>query len=176
MPNTVICDTSAIFYLHRLRRLSLLKELYGNIIVPQTVVSELKQGQDEGEDVPNLAEYPWIQIKHIRIPKIIGLMTDLGPGEAGVLALALEEPDALVILDDLLARRVAKLQGIKLTGTLGVLLKAKQQGHLQAVAPLIEELRKLGFWLSNSMQQDILKLAGELQDEDVHSYGGGVRE
>ncbi len=165
MPETVICDTSAIFYLHRLLCLNLLKELYGNIIIPRTVASELKQGQDEGEDVPDLAEYPWIQIKDIRIPKIIGLMTDLGPGEAGVLAIAIEEPDALVILDDLLARQVAKLQGIKLTGTLGILLKAKQRGHIQAVAPLIEELQKLGFWLSNSMQQDILKLAGELQDK-----------
>lgn len=128
--------------------------------------SELNQGRDEGIDVPDLSEYPWIQIRHIRIPKIIGLMTDLGPGEAGVPALALEEKDALVILDDLLARRVAKLQGIKLTGTLGILLKAKQQGYLQAVSPLIEQLQKLGFWLSNRMQQDILRLAGELQEEE----------
>lgn len=162
MPESVICDTSAIFYLHRLRCLNLLRELYGNIIVPHTVASELKQGLDEGEDVPVLAEFPWIQIRHIRIPKVIGLMTDLGAGEAGVLALALEEPDALVILDDLLARRIAKLQGIKLTGTVGVLLKAKSQGYIKAVAPLIENLQKLGFWLSDGMQQDILKLAGEL--------------
>lgn len=161
MPKTVICDTSAIFYLHRLRYLSLLKKLYGNIIVPQTVVSELRQGREEGQDVPDLREYPWIQIKHIRIPKIIGLMTDLGPGEAGVLALALEEPDALVILDDLLARKVTILQGIKLTGTLGILLKAKQKGHLQAIAPVMEELQKLGFWLSDSTKQNVLKLASE---------------
>ena len=166
MPKTVICDTSAIFNLHRLRRLGLLKELYGNIIIPQTVASELEQGNIAGEDVPDLAKFPWIRIKHIRMPKIIGLMIDLGPGEAGVLALALEEPDSLVILDDLLARRVAELQGIKLTGTLGILLKAKQQGRLEYVAPLIEELHKLGFWLSNSMQHDILKLAGELQDKE----------
>ncbi len=164
MPKTVICDTSVIFYLHRLRRLSLLRELYENIVVPQTVASELRQGLDEGEDVPDLAEYPWIQIRHIRIPKVIGLMTDLGPGEAGVLALALDHRDVLVVLDDLLARRIAKLQGLRLTGTAGILLKAKQQGYLKSFAPLIEQLKKLGFRLSNQMQQDILKLAGELQN------------
>jgi predicted nucleic acid-binding protein len=166
MPEIVICDTSVIFYLHRLRHLNLLKELYGTVAVPQTVVSELKQGQDEGEDVPDISDYPWIRIKSIRIPNVIGLMTDLGPGEAGVLALALEEQDALVILDDLLARRIAMLQGIRLTGTAGILLKAKTQGYIQVIAPLLKKLQSLGFWLSNDTQQNILKLADELQDEE----------
>ncbi len=102
MHRTVICDTSVIFYLHRLRCLSLLKELYGSIVVPETVAQELEKGREKGEDVADLVEYPWIRIKQIRIPKVIGLMTDLGPGEAGVMALALEEPDVLMILDDLL--------------------------------------------------------------------------
>ncbi len=105
MPKIVICDTSAVLYLHRLRRLDLLKELYGKISIPETVANELEQGQVEGEDIPDISDYPWIQIKPIPTPNIIRLVTDLGCGEAGVLALALEEQDTLVILDDLLVDR-----------------------------------------------------------------------
>lgn len=69
-----------------------------------------------------------------------------------------------VILDDLVARHIAELQGLRITGTAGILLKAKQQGHIKAIAPLIEQLLKLGFWLSDRLQHDILKLADELSD------------
>ncbi|MBT9171463.1 MAG: hypothetical protein DDT18_01839 [Actinobacteria bacterium] len=92
------------------------------------------------------------------------MVTDLGPGEASVLTLALELPDVLVILDDLLARRIAELQGLRITGTAGVLLKAKQQGYVEAIAPIIQQLVNLGFRISNRLQQDILRLAGESHD------------
>ncbi|GFP25263.1 uncharacterized protein HKBW3S43_01858 [Candidatus Hakubella thermalkaliphila] len=164
MPETVICDTSPIFYLYRLRQLDLLKRLQGVIVVPQPVIDELEQGGAEGEDVPELATYPWIQVKSVCIPRVITLVTDLGPGEASGLTLALELPDVLVILDDLLARRIAELQGLRITGTAGVLLKAKQQGYVEAIAPIIQQLVNLGFRISNRLQQDILRLAGESHD------------
>lgn len=134
------------------------------IIIPETVANELEQGQAEGEDIPDISDYPWIQIKPIPIPNVIRLVTDLGRGEAGVLALALEEQDTLVILDDLLARHIAELQGIKITGTAGILLKAKEKGYIKTIAPLIKQLLELGFWLSDRLQQDILRLAGELPE------------
>ena len=164
MPRAVICNTSAVFYLHRLQGLALLKELYGTIVVPQTVVAELEEGRKVGEDVPDLADHPWIEVRPV--PRIIRLLTDLGPGEAGVLALASEEAGALVILDDSLARRTADAQNIKATGTLGVLLKAKQEGHISEVGPLVEQLLELGFRLSTRLHRDILELAGELGEGD----------
>ncbi len=109
MPEVVISNTSPIFYLHRLRLLALLQKLYQEIIVPKAVVAELEAGRRQGEDVPEIDGYEWIETRAIRSPQILGLSTDFGPGETEVLALALEESDSLVIIDEKLARRIARL-------------------------------------------------------------------
>ena len=57
MPDIVICNTSPIFYLHRLGQLELLHMLYGRILVPEAVLEELKAGRDQGEDVPNIENH-----------------------------------------------------------------------------------------------------------------------
>jgi hypothetical protein len=124
-------------------------------------VAELRAGREQGEDAPEVAEYSWISVRAVRVPALIGLITDLGAGEAQALALALEEPESLVILDDRLAREVAKLQNLRITGTAGVLLRAKQEGHIQAIAPLLNKLTELGFRLSDTVRSHILRLAQE---------------
>ncbi len=161
MPDLVISNTSPLFYLHRLRRLDLLQKLYRRIAVPEAVVNELKAGRDQGEDAPDVADYDWIEVRTVRTPILVRLITDLGTGEAQVLALALEEPDCLVILDDRLAREVARLQNLRVTGTAGVILKAKQEGYIPAVAPLLDRLLQLDFRLSDTVKANILKLAQE---------------
>ena len=161
MPNLVISNTSPLFYLHRLGHLDLLQRLYLRIVVPEAVVNELRTGQERGEDAPNISDHAWIEVRPIRVPGLIRLITDLGAGEAEVLALALEEPGSLIILDDRLAREVAKLQNVCITGTAGVLLKAKQEGHISAVTPLLNKLTQLGFRLSHAMQAAISQLAEE---------------
>jgi predicted nucleic acid-binding protein len=161
VPDLVISDTSPLFYLHRLRRLDLLQKLYQRITVPQAVADELKVGGDQGEDVPNIREYEWLKVRSVRVPEVITLITDLGAGEAQVLALAIEEPGSLVILDDSLARQIARLRSLRITGTAGVLLKAKHEGHILAVAPLLDRLMQLDFRLSDAVKAKILRLARE---------------
>ena len=117
--------------------------------MPEAVRDELHVGRLQGEDTPELEAYAWITIRTVRVPEIIQLITDLGPGEAQVLALALEEPGSLVILDDGFARAVATARGIRLTGTAGVLLKAKQE-ELQSTNEQLEEKAQL---LSEQMTQ-----------------------
>lgn len=161
MPDLVISNTSPLFYLHRLRHLDVLQKLYERLVVPEAVRDELHVGRVRGEDTPELAEYEWIEVRAVRVPEIIGLITDLGPGEAQVLALALEEPGSLVILDDGFARAVAVARDMRLTGTAGVLIKAKEEGYIAAVAPLLDRLRRLGFRLSEATRAAILTLAQE---------------
>ena len=161
MPEVVISNTSPIFYLHRLRRLDLLQKLYQEIIVPKAVVAELEAGRRQGEDVPAIDRYEWIKIRAIRSPQILGLSTDFGPGETEVLALALEESDSLVIIDEKLARRIARLRGLRVTGTAGVLLKAKQEGHILAVKPFLDRLQEIHFHLSDNVRTLILSIAEE---------------
>jgi predicted nucleic acid-binding protein len=67
----------------------------------------------------------------------------------------------LVIIDECLARRHAKRVGLRLTGTLGVLLKAKSLGFVPSVAPLIDQLREGGIHLNDAVVAETLKLAGE---------------
>ena len=161
MPDLVICNTSPLFYLHRLGRLNLLRTLYGRVAVPEAVLAELRAGREQGEDAPDPGTIDWIEVRSVRVPQLIALITDFGPGEAEVLALALENPGSLVILDDRFARAIAKSRGLRLTGTAGVLLRAKREGALPAVAPLLAELARLGFRLTDSVSRTIRTLAGE---------------
>jgi predicted nucleic acid-binding protein len=89
------------------------------------------------------------------------LAADLGSGEREVLSLAAERPGATAILDDALARRMARHLDIPCTGTLGVLLRAKAAGHLEVVKPAIDHLAALGFWLDPITRSAVLELAEE---------------
>ena len=110
MPEVVISNTSPVFYLHRLGRLELFQKLYQRIVVPEAVVAELQTGRRQGEDVPNVRRYEWIEVRSVREPQLLGLSADFGPGEKEVLALALEESESLVIIDERLAREMARLR------------------------------------------------------------------
>jgi len=108
-----------------------------------------------------LQEASWLRIVSLQDPRRADLLADLDRGEAEVIALAQELNADLVVIDERLARLHAKRLGLTLTGTLGVLLKAKQLGHVQAVAPLIDRLRQGGIHLSDVVVAEVLALADE---------------
>jgi len=162
MPDLmVISNTSPIFYLHRLGQLELLRKLYQSIIIPEGVIEELKVGKMQGEDVPDIPKYKWIEIQAVQVPEVVSLIMDLGMGEAQVLALAIENPGSLIILDDRLAREIASSRNMRVTGTAGVILKAKQGGYIRSVRPIFESLKQLDFWISDVLMDNIIRMAGE---------------
>ena len=161
MPEMPIVNTSPIFYLHRLGLLQILNRLYGDVTIPEAVRDESEKGREQGEDVPQLENYAWIQIMNVDMPEYLKLIVDLGLGESEVLAIATNHPSALVVLDDKLARRIAKMQGFRLTGTAGVLLRAKEKGLIPALKPVIEKLMDLNFRLKPDLVDTIIELAGE---------------
>lgn len=161
MPEMTVVNTSPIFYLHRLGLLDVLNKLYGIITIPQAVKDELEQGRLQGEDIPRLEEYPWIEILGVNLPQYLSLVVDLGFGESEVLAIATDHPTALVVLDDRLARNIAEMQGFRLTGTAGILLRAKEQGVIPALKPVIERLVGLNFRLKPDLIRTLLDLSGE---------------
>ena len=105
--------------------------------------------------------HPGCALSRCRIPDRADLLADLDRGEAEVIALAQELSADLVIIDERLARRHARRLGLTLTGTLGVLLKAKQLGYVKSVAPLIDRLRQDGIHLSDVVVAEVLALADE---------------
>lgn len=160
MPE-VICNLSPLQYLHQIGCLELLHELAGTVKVPSAVCLELEAGLERGVELPNVREIPWIKIVDAVSAPALPLAADLGPGESAVLALALETTGSVVVLDDGLGRRVAELLGIRLTGTLGILISAKKKGLISSVAPTLSNLADLGFRLSPATRNVVLKFAGE---------------
>jgi predicted nucleic acid-binding protein len=156
----VVTNTSPLLYLHQLGKIDLLQALYSEIVVPRSVIEELAAGKAAGHDVPNVAAFTWMKVASSPTLVLLALATDLGKGESEAIAIA-HERDALLILDDALARRHASLIGVRLTGTLGVLLKAKAEGQIPMVAPLVSRLTELGFWLSDKTREAVLRLARE---------------
>lgn len=158
----VISDTGPLSYLHRLGRIELLHSLYGRIIVPPAVVTELGAGHRLGKDLPDVAALSWIEVRVPAAASLLGL-DSLGPGEAEGIALARTLPGALLILDDGEARRVAAAGGLRVTGTIGVLLVAKERGLVERIEPELTRLRTFGFRLAEAVRLDVLRRAGEIE-------------
>ncbi|MCZ7570155.1 MAG: hypothetical protein M5U01_16440 [Ardenticatenaceae bacterium] len=111
MPEA-ISDTSPLVYLHRVGVLDWLERLFGEVWIPSAVALELQQGRQRGYDVPDPDAYSWLHHVEPRSVPSEWLASDLGPGELAAMALALENPDHIILLDDALARRVAQAAGL----------------------------------------------------------------
>ena len=162
MPDTrIIANTSPLLYLHQVGCLDVLQHLYSTIVVPPAVREELETGRKQGVDVPDVGSVSWIVIQPVTSAALVPVVVDLGRGEAEVIALGLETGGSLLVLDDQLARRTADLHGLQYTGTLGVLVKARQAGYLSSVGAVIAALRQKGMWLSDAIVEHALRLSGE---------------
>lgn len=161
MPELVVSDTSPLQYLDATGHLDLLPKLFGEIVVPEGVVEEIAEGRALGHPLPDLDALPWLRQVAVPDRRVLLLAAGLGKGEREVLALAQRRPDALALLDDGLARRAARHLGIAMTGTLGVLLRARSAGHLSQVTPVVDRLQELGFRLAEETRVAVLRLAGE---------------
>lgn len=161
MPNA-ISNTSPLLYLYRIGAIEWLSQLFKEFWIPAAVFDELKEGQRKGYDVPNLRNYRWVKMVNPRVMPSEWLSLDLGADELAAMALALENQDRIVLLDDMLARRTAIAAGLTVWGTLKILLEAKAQGLTQQIAPLVDRLKDTGMWISDEIHQRILKIAGEV--------------
>jgi predicted nucleic acid-binding protein len=159
MPK-VISNTTPILSLLKIDRLNLLRDLYGTVMIPQAVYREIEAGKDTAFYV-DLTKITWIKIEQIHKNSTSIYFFDLDAGEAETLILAHEQHADLVILDETIGRMYAKWMGLNLTGTIGILLKAKAIGLVEKIAPLLEELKEKGSWLGPALVANTLKLAGE---------------
>ncbi|OAD22915.1 hypothetical protein THIOM_001263 [Candidatus Thiomargarita nelsonii] len=156
-----ICDTSPLLYLHLVGQLELLHLLYNEIVIPPAVQSELVVGANQGVNVPEPLQISWIRVIPVQAQALMPIVTDLGLGESEVIGLALEHPGSRIIMDDQLGRHIVAANQMTLTGTLGVLLKAKQAGHLNEIKMLLNALRTAGLWMSDILVESVLSQANE---------------
>lgn len=152
MPGIIVTDTSCLIILKKLGRLDLLESLFTKVIITQIIADEFM------EELPG-----YFQIEN---PKDINyqriLETILDKGEASAIALSLEKKDCLLIIDDNKARREAAQLKIKFTGTLGILVVAKEKGLIHSLSEIIREIRKTNFRISDKYLYEILKKSGEI--------------
>jgi len=162
MPDRVVlCDASPLIYLHRIGQLDLLRRLYGGIVVPAAVAEEFRVGLQMAFDCPRLADLPWVRIEPLPGNAAPMVVPDLGPGEAELIALARLHPGCIVVIDETLGRRIAKLNGLAVTGTAGVLLRAKQRGLIASLTDALNQFVNGGFWLDEDTFRLLQKTAGE---------------
>ncbi len=138
-----------------------MQRLYGQVVIPPTVQTEALRGGTKGIGAAEVQQADWISVIPLADPRRADLLSDLDRGEAEVIALAQELRADLVVIDERLARKYARRLKLKLTGTLGILLQAKQRGLVPAIKPLIERLVQGGIRLSDDVIAEVLQLAGE---------------
>ena len=151
MPDLIISDTSCFIVLSNIGRLELLQKLYDKVITTPEIVAEF------GGALPD-----WIVVKGAADKgRQIIFESQLDKGESSALALALEMEDSTLILDDYKARKAASRLNLRFTGTLGVMIKAKATGLIPSIKPIIEEIRKTDFRITDELELLVLREAGE---------------
>ena len=160
-PQRVVINATPIIALSLIGSIDLLRHLYVEVLIPPAVRVEVLAGGTDRAGMIELQQAGWLREISLQNPRSADLLVDLDRGEAEVLVLALEQNADLVILDERLARRHAKRLGLPITGTLGILLQAKQQGFVSSVRSKIGELQRGGIWLSSRVIEETLHLANE---------------
>lgn len=131
--------------------LEILRHLYDRVVVPFEVEEELRAA---GTDAPGVSAFDtatWLDRQLAPLTIATYLCNSLDRGKAAVIQTALTLGLPLVCIDEAVGRRVARLSGLTLTGTIGVLIKAKQGGYPIHIADALERLRTHGLWLRESV-------------------------
>lgn len=158
----VISNTSPIIALAAIGQLDLLRQLYGQVIIPEAVYQELTvTPAAPGAAAAQLLG--WIAVKAVVNHTVTTtLQTEVDEGEAEAIALALETQADLLLIDERRGRAVATRLGLQRVGLLGMLLEAKRRGFIPALRPVLDDLSaKATFWVSPQLYAQVLQAAGE---------------
>lgn len=156
----VVSNSTPIISLLKLNRLELFQKLYSEIHIPLAVYEEIEAGKAKGY-YQDLSQIDWIKITEIQNKQTLKTFTDLDVGEAEAIVLALEINADLIFLDEKLGRFHAKQVNLIVTGTIGILIKAKSHGLIHELKPLLDELTDKDVWISDKLKSVILKSVQE---------------
>jgi len=152
----IIGDSSALVALAVVNQLELLEKLYDKLYIPQAVFDEVTQVGKPQSD--KLRQFLQSKVKRVDLT-----LTQLGLGLGELEAITLyKELDADVLLiDDNRAKKYASLNGVKVIGSLGVLIKAKEKGHIEIIKPFLDEIQKSEVYISKKLIEKVLEICGE---------------
>lgn len=161
----VVSNTSPIMNLAIVGELGLLRQQFGEVIVPPAVIDELRLDSDFPgvENIREAISEGWLRREEVANQQVIlALRRELDNGEAEAIALAFQLKAELILMDERDGRSVAKSMGLNPIGVLGVLIRAKQNGTIPSVKKILVKLREeAGFYLGDELIQGILSEIGE---------------
>lgn len=159
----VISNTTPLINFAEIGRLDVLLALFGPLMIPPAVRDELEAKRSL---FPQAAQVPAQAGIVVASPQdhllVSELTTRVHRGEAECIALAMENPGSLLLIDDLGARELASTNKLLYTGTLGCLAEAKRKGVLPAIEPVLRDIQtKARFWITETLTERVLRDAGE---------------
>jgi predicted nucleic acid-binding protein len=161
VPDPPIANASPLIILAKAGYLDLLRLAGSSVLVPQEVLREVQQAGPSDPVAQAIAQTSWVTIVDPgpAPPALKAFGLDLG--EEGVLTWAFAHPGTEALIDDLAARRAAKVLNIPHRGCLGLVLTAKRHGVFSLARPIVEQLRAAGLRLSDRVINQALSLVGE---------------
>jgi predicted nucleic acid-binding protein len=156
-----VVNASPLILLGKTNHLGLLGALADQVVVPKAVVEEVGAKPDGKTLLRAIAEdsaYTLVDNEEAT-PEI--LSWDLGAGETQVIANAQSHGAERVVIDDIEARRCAKVMGLKVIGTLGIVGRVKAMGLIDQAEPVVRRLRETGLYASDELVRRLLREVGE---------------
>ena len=164
MPNTseIVINTSPLIAIvAAMGDFNVLQSLYTNVIVPFEVSQEILIGGTTGLSVTEFQADFWLKKQSVPVNISPILLNYLDIGEASVIQLALNKNISTVCIDEAVGRRIARLSGLAVTGSIGILLRAKKEGYPLSIKTAIEKMLNHNIRLSQRVIDFALKEAGE---------------
>jgi len=156
----IISNATPLIAFARIEQLPLMRRIVQQVIIPHAVAKEISNYGAFG--AINLSQESWIHKEALRSEAQMRLLLPtLDRSEAEVIALALERQAKLVLIDELAGRKVAESLQLKVTGSVGLLIQAKQIGEIQAVKPLLTAMREAGIYFSQRFIDEVLRYVDE---------------
>ena len=159
----VVADTSVLINLCRIGQGGLFKSLFHEVMIPPEVAAEFARLASAVPRFNGLVLPDGIrQQRPSALLPVVRAASGLDAGEAAALSLAVEIHADAILVDERRGHEVAIQLGLQTIGILGILLRAKKVGVLQMIKPVMDSLQQdAGFWLSESLREKVLRLAGE---------------
>ena len=156
----VVSNTSPILNLAIIGQLELIRQQFGQVQIPLAVLLELKVLEDRpgSKEIQAAVDMGWIEVQEVSSQLSVQLLQQvLDQGESEAITLAVDLKADRILLDERDGRKIAKSLGLKVTGVLGILLRANQEGELSSLSGVIDALIKTaGFRISPELLAKIL--------------------
>lgn len=158
----IISNATPLIAFARIGQLPLMQKVVGQLVIPEAVAEEITTYRGTSAGQIDLSKETWIGVESLQSEDQMRLLLPtLDRGEAAVIALALEKRARLVLMDELTGRKVAESLQLKVTGSVGLLIQAKQLSEIKAVKPLLEAMHEAGIYFSRRFIDSVLRHVGE---------------